>query len=253
VQREPDFVVEPLNHDNIVVGRSDGGTYLDKDVWLVNVLDLNGLHRLLQWAKYRYPEFASFPQSESDVEISAWWKSRFEGFAQSEIDHLIGTLLAALTEYVPASQYQPTWVTTWKAMEPFLNKGADRWAHAVGVEKDAGRWLLLLRYPVRQAGRMAAPTQLDSGWYQHFFPTPPELESGHPMDLSSGAVEELIPEYIHCQIDFKGSEFEDAGRRYGQTKGEPLFDDCPARRSRHHKLLGGAHNALINKWMPEVW
>jgi hypothetical protein len=252
MQREPDFVVEELNFDNFVSGRSDGTSEIDPDIWVVRVFDLNGLSVFLQWAKYRYDEFASFPQTGLDSDVSAWWSSTVGMLPANELDELIAVMLEALGDYGAALEYQPAWVTTWAAMEPHLDLGADRWAHAVGVQPASPeRWLILLKYRARRAGRMAVPTQLDSGWYHYFFPTPPTFPAGHPMDISADPAG-LIPEYIHCQITYTKEDYVEAGRRLASTAGQRPVD-FPECRTRHHKLLGRIHGTAVSAWMPKEW
>jgi|SRR5580658_170478 hypothetical protein len=254
-QYKPDFVRADLNEDNFVRGLSGGSGDMDGDVWLVRVLDLNGLWEFLEWAKYQYPEFASFPQSrpDFDADVSGWWRSTFESLPPDDIDKLIGVMLDALAKYGSALQYQPVWVTTWAAMQPHLDRGPDRWAHAVGVQpRSAERWLLMLKYRARRAGRMAAPQQLDSGWYQYFFPTPPIFPHGHPMDLAPVGAGPLAPEYIHCQISYNKADYLAAGRRYAATTGEPVLA-APECRSRHHEMLAGIREAVVAAWMPKAW
>jgi hypothetical protein len=254
VQLAPDFAIEGRNADNIVSGGS-GPTLINPYIDLVNILDLTGLYKVLQWAKPRYEALAGFWDVGGEAGCADWWGSVRKGRRSDKIDIYIETALQALGDYAYASQYQPVWATTWAAFERVRHSEADSWMELLGVPLGAvPRWLAVLRYKARRAGTMACPTQLDSGWFGCFFPTPLRranglpLESGHPMHIGLASSSPLPPEFIHCQIKYDKHDF--VACKPTSTISAPKLEDY---RPRHHGAMVAEYGAVINAWMPSSW
>jgi hypothetical protein len=114
------------------------------------------------------------------------------------------SLLGFLNEYRRVEPFQPVWATQWTEFSEREWDQPARWPQMLGVRAPTDRhsWLLLLRYPVREAGQIVCPTQLDGGWHPEHFPTPPSAPCGHPMDLDSTKRDRRhLPEFIHQQMD----------------------------------------------------
>jgi hypothetical protein len=204
----PDFLSSSLNSNNFH-GRHDLLPALHGSKLLIRVLNLGRLDSVFRRAKHDgVAEFADYGASPS----VDWLDKRLKEFAIHPA-HLDRNrlekhgFLAALLDYINVSRktgpYQPVWATVWSEFSRLDWQQPERWPALLGVRPSASpTWLLLLRYPVRQAGRLVRPTQLDSGWYPEHFPTPHSATTGHPMELDATRPERfLLPEYIHQQID----------------------------------------------------
>jgi hypothetical protein len=257
-RRLPEFVYRALNESNIIAG--DGRICrFNRSVPLARILDLNGLITVYQWARSRGIEpFARWtPWPVSDEEIARRLDATLNGASPEEIEDFVDAALQALTSYAAAHAYQPAWCTTWADFEPNIDQGIDRWLEAVGIaSKGVGRWILLLRYPIRAVGTLVRPTQLDVGWdARGHFPSPPDApiwRGGHAMDLAGhNTLKRLLPEYIHRQIPHTLNHWHDAGRRLGVTTRHALNELVMARTS-HHSLLAFHYGASIYDWMPKA-
>lgn len=119
--------------------------------------------------------------------------------------------------------------------------------------KRSPRWVMPLRYKVREAGTIARPTQLDADWYAYHFPSPPQTPlamGGHPMDLGSPKAAQLLPEYIHKQIGHKIDHWIDSGKKIGKTTQAVTANLADMRRA-HHELLVSRHGPDVLGWMPD--
>jgi hypothetical protein len=255
VRTLPDFVYESLNGNNIVVGTSTGRHLVHKDVPLGRVIDINGLAVVFRWARSAGKgAFRDFPWSRDDTEISKWIDRQLRGAGPSRVEQFVVKVMDALNEYACIAAFQPTWATTWAALEPHVPVGPDRWISVLGVYKPAyPRWLLLLKYRVREAGTLVRPTQLDAGWASYHFPSPPRAllpVGGHPMDLRlTPPAGSVLPEFIHKQTRHSVTHWIDAGRNIGQTSsacGKKLTSE----RIAHHGLLTAVYGPTVVTWMP---
>lgn len=130
--------------------------------------------------------------------------------------------------------FQPTWATLWDRFDAREWDNPLRWQSLLGVRpSDTDTWLLLLRYPVREAGTLLRPTQLDAGWYPEHFPASPNAHTGHPMELdASRRICPPMPEFIHQQIDHLPEHMIAIARVPGTTH----TPAAPAQR-RHYRVL----------------
>jgi hypothetical protein len=217
VQRtpDPDFL-SPANSNNFL-GES-GLPTLHPDKQLVRVLNLSGMHFVFQAAQAAgIPEFLDYDRSTTRsghrLARTAWLDRQFAEFVNAPERGRMperlraNPLLNALTRHLNASRhsshYEPAWVTLWSDFQKRDWQRPERWSKLVGLTSPSeASWLLLLRYPVRQAGRLVRPTQLDSGWYPEHFPIPPSALTGHAMEMDGTRPDALpLPEFIHQQID----------------------------------------------------
>lgn len=274
----PHYVYEALNAGNLLNGRVGVLPAVKSSVQLVRVLDLNGLWKVFQWAQtegeFKYPgrwgkTFDTFPTSYSPLAeggggededkdpLMKYLKWKMEG--RSVEDFVVNVLdLLDVFGRGEKNPFQPTWATTWAAFEPYAAEGPDRWHQVLGMDKPGSRWLVLLKYTVQEAGTVARPTQLDAGWYDSHFPSPPDCprsEGGHPMDLSASPDildRPLLPEYVHKQIHHLPGHWTSLApqyKNYGRTTARPL-PPLPAQRLAHHERLQRRYGrASVCGWM----
>lgn len=261
-RRLPHYVYSDLNYNNLLNGQPGVRPQIKPDTRLVRVLDLNGLKGVFLWAqnekKYRGAWGRTFDRFPTDIGNDAAvmdfldekMESRSaEGFVKTVLD----VLSAHRSEKKP---YQPVWVTTWMAFKDYVAEGPDRWHQVLGMHKPTPCWLVLLRYTVREAGTIARPTQLDGGWYQFHFPSPPRdaplSVGGHPMDLrTSPPSSSLLPEYVHKQTRHRPEHWTDLApkhKNYGRTTA-PASPALADQRQTHHRLLIQTYGAGVRTWM----
>jgi hypothetical protein len=255
-RRLPEFVYSAVNGVNIVSGNGQLSRF-NRSIPLARILDLNGLLPIYQWARSNEIEpFASWlPWPVNDKMMAQVLDATLNGTSPDDIETFITAVLSALALYSSTQAYQPVWCTTLADFSPFLDHGPDRWLEVLGVPpRGIGRWIIILTYPLRVAGTLVRPTQLDVGWdARGHFPSPPEAppwRGGHPMDLAGQAgFRRLLPEYIHRQIRHTNQHWIAAGRRLGITT-RPSRCPLPVARRAHHELLALNYGPTIYNWMP---
>jgi hypothetical protein len=245
----PDFANEEINGSNVLCGGSSGAHNIPKDASLAQLINLNGLEPVYRWAKRKgMPGFERFTRPGT---------SGLEQFLLEEVAEPAGfvdRVLTTLNAYSGEIKHHPSWVTYWEDLEPHLAGSADRWAHLLGLDFEAGDFVIVLRYPVRRAGTVARPTQLDAGWDANHFPSPPCSvigTGGHPLDLhdTDNVRVMLLPEFVHQQVDYFVSDWIAAGSRIERTRGEGLCS-LELARERHHRLLVSVYGVTVEEWMP---
>jgi hypothetical protein len=248
----PDYVYARMNGNNLINANVSVLPDVNKDRRLVRAINLNNLAIVFQWARStgRWERtFERFPSPYDEDAVMAWLDARMTPI---EVEELVGSALEVLSAYRKEFPFQPSWATTLDAFSPYTNEDADRWLQLLGVSKPKPNWIILLCYPIREAGTIARPTQLDGGWYEHHFPSPPcvPLESGgHPMDLRiSPKATGLLPEYIHKQIDHTIDHWNYLGALHGRTS---KYRSPPLVRQRrcHFELLVAIYGPSIYDWM----
>ncbi|MCC6356042.1 MAG: hypothetical protein IT577_19315 [Verrucomicrobiae bacterium] len=204
----PDFLSAHLNLSNFH-GEHDPLPALHGSKLLTRVLNLGRLGPVFTRAKHDgVLEFADYGASP----IVQWLDTRLMDFGLPSTgpdrdrlhqDTFLLVLLDYLNTFRKANPFQPVWATLWSEFIELDHKSPERWTALLGVRPSpTPTWLLLLRYPVRQAGKLVRPTQLDAGWYPEHSPVPPSARTGHPMELDATQPQRfLLPEYIHQQID----------------------------------------------------
>jgi hypothetical protein len=252
--REPDYLMDGLNGENIITGHQAAPSQIHKDAALVRVLDLNDLRPVFEWAKPRGTWDGTLfdfpPEGRHGVPIVNWLDRKLLSASESERREFVGVVLDLLSHHRKENTFQPTWATTWASFEPFEEQGPERWLEVLGMPKQPPRWLVLLVYTVRTAGTLLRPTQLDAGWYAYHFPSAPAAlleEGGHTMDLRvSPRATRLMNEYIHCQIDHTVDHVLKV-ERTRTSSGQELKNQ---RRS-HHELLVQWYGASVVDWMTD--
>lgn len=158
-----------------------------------------------------------------DHEYRKWINNQFRG--ASEEDRIKrGAALVKLLD--PARLDHPNrcdWAVEWTDIWESLVKSSrsagshQRCLNAVGVPViEKGDWVLLLKYELEPSA-LIRPCQLDAGFFEHHFPSPPPLKTdnpdphGHPMDLTDPQlpVAWLLNEYIHAPIQHHESHVVD--------------------------------------------
>jgi hypothetical protein len=123
-----------------------------------------------------------------------------------QIRDFLGKLFLAINS---KRDERPIWVGRWKAFEKHLTPEADLWTSAVGVYARKSTWRIVLRYPASNVRQLVRPTQLDAGYNQYHFPSPPFPHSaigGFAMALRELAGSPpLLSEWIHRPIDWDTS------------------------------------------------
>jgi hypothetical protein len=239
------------------------------DVWLARVIDLNGLVSVFTTARSRrmnpFKDFPYKPSLRKGIDRS----SRDNAYSQEVLRwldrHLLGTTLsdqkvfvAAVLDAIEAKRenqpHQPSWVTFWRSFEPHVASGPERWASVLGLpnRRKCDRWLIVLKYPLRAAGKLVRPTILDAGWAPYHFPSPPQAtlgEGGHPVDLRlSSPPDSLIQEFIHEQIPHTFEHWRATKFLLGRTH-RPNCGWLAKRRSNHYRLLAREYGNDIQDWM----
>ena len=248
----PEFLRETINGRN-----HHGGPLADREleplphgnVRLVRVVNLCGLGRVFDRARGAKnsvlgdcPPFDGQPRFAGN--LLQWLDERLHGMAGADSTVLrsqpfLRALLRWMNEDRLTNPYQPAWATYWGTFALGDVDSPERWEERLGIRSDRAqpRWLLLLRYPVREARLLVRPTQLDAAWYPRHFPSPPEAGTGHPVDLGASPPHAgLQPEFIHEQIDHHPYHI------VGCARAEPPPDDeFVARRHRHLGWLRDAY------------
>lgn len=266
VRREAHFLEESVNADNILTGRSDGAGEVPGEFFLARLLDLTGLHRIFKTeSENGRPGFEDYPRYailDSDDAVKTWFDQRLDpasGGSDSAATDFVGLVLEVLNQRMDERlPFHPTWVAPWLDFSAVINERATRWMEVFGLGRTAqpGRWVIILRYSVREAGTLVRPTMLDGGWYAWHFPSPPpnlapEERGGYCEDLrTSPFPARLTREFIHQQAKHSIRHFTTAGCLRGRTA-LPIGGLLPDQRHNHHRLLVRAYGGGIRVWMPE--
>jgi hypothetical protein len=261
-RRLPHYVYSDVNAKNLLNGQAGVRPLVKPDLRLVRVLDLNGLKGVFQWAQTtgerKHPRrwgrtFERFPRDITNDRAVMDFLD--EKMGSRPVEDFIRTVLDALYVHskVERIPFQPAWATTWVAFKNHVADGPDRWYQVLGMDRPRPCWLVLLRYTIREAGTVARPTQLDGGWYQFHFPSPPATPlsmGGHPMDLRTLPLAySLLPEYVHKEIRHPMEHWTDtAPNNYGRTTA-PRSPSLTEQRETHHRLLVHTYGAGVLGWM----
>ena len=255
---EPAYT-RPENQQNLV--------NLPPRTQVATVLNLSGLERIYAeaWKTFRIPEFRMYDVTSplNSQQVNDFLSPRLTDPAQRE--PFLQAIFRALRRYRNSPKVErrirTCWVAEWKALQPFLDSNIpERWSQAVGVPSDDAAWLAVFRYPLHGRGKeipLFRPTQLDAGWYGHHFPSPPGApleKGGHAMYLAQDgapvAPRDLVPEYLHAQIDFTMAQWRAAGGLLGMAR--RVGGDLREQRRGHWTLLQETYgNAPIATWMLE--
>jgi hypothetical protein len=236
------------------------------DYPLFTVLDLSGLTWVLIDGRIsgiaRLREFG-LAGAVTDEQMNRFLEKELGiGDAGRERD-AVATVLEALKVSRTKMQrhHHPVWAAS---SQPFLERAdrsrPDSWLEAVGVNPGSKpRWLIVLKYAARDARSLVRPTVLDAGWYAFHFPSPPAAPlraGGHAMwlreagDLARGG-DSPMPEFIHSQVNFKLSHWEESGFRAGFTSGSRDWPVASSRRRHLESLRAYYGAARLGGWMEE--
>jgi hypothetical protein len=257
----PDYLNPHLNGANIAPHFGLGSPH--KDAMLVRALDLNGLAPLYQWARERHRSPFLGPPVAPDG-IAAWLDKKIRGRSNQEVRDFVSGVIGLMNDYLSqVGPYGPVWATMWEELKASVALGPHRWLEMLGVPKETfPRWIILLAYPVREAGTLARPTILDAGWRSCHFPSPPPLRGapsycGHPMDLRyRPAASGLISEFVHMPIKHTMQHWLNTSLsagpvgQYGRTTRAIPTSAIVAQRRAHHALLLSIYGRRVRGWMP---
>jgi hypothetical protein len=112
---------------------------------------------------------------------------------------------------------RPMWAGRWKEFLKSIDDESCRtWNEAVGVWSRRSSWQVVLRYPLAAVPELVRPTQLDSGYNQYHFPSPPfprPTRGGFTMALRElKAKTALVSEWIHYPINLHIDQWIAGGR-----------------------------------------
>jgi hypothetical protein len=257
-QPKPEYVSVQLNGRNLVSGGPTGSAIL-KDLFLGQILDLNGLTIPFRWGHEQgWPELMSFPpRAVTDDEAMTTWLDEEIGVTGPET--FVPTVLRLLNAYRRHQSFQPVWVALWTDLEPVLvGEPPRRWLERLGVGRSwitatTGRWLIALRYRVRDVDWLVRPTTLDAGTNPAHFPSPLKARDrhlmwGHSMDLdfrASGT--SLFKEFIHRQIDLDEAYWRAAGSICRKVE-TPTMNDLTEQRTAHLERLRHRYPSELVDW-----
>jgi hypothetical protein len=99
----------------------------------------------------------------------------------------------------------PVWVALWDGWRARIElHQPESWAGAVGLSKEiSNRCFAVLKYPVRRAGSLIRPTQLEASWYGRHFPSPPVCAlatGGRVVQGEPANIVRPLAEYIHAPV-----------------------------------------------------
>jgi hypothetical protein len=239
---------------------------LKPDVGLARVLDLNGLISVFLVARHRkLRPFSDFPRGTGrsllrsrppEAAVLAWLDAKLLGASDLQQRDFVAAALEAIEISRKRRQgaFQPTWATYWSHFEPLAAQGPERWAAVLGLpnRRRCARWLIALKYTIRESGGLVRPTTLDAGFNEYHFPSPPGAalkDGGHPVDLRlAPPAATLIPEFVHQQIPHPLRHWEDAGFLLGRTE-KPGLDGLVQSRGNHFALLQAIYGPSVATWM----
>lgn len=260
----PDYVFDHSNGGNFVSGRGIGnvqGITIHRSIELAQVLDLNGLAPVFQAAidsGRRTPALSGFPGSGANEKDFDQWLDRKLSGTRSRREFVPGAL-SALARVCEQRPFQPTWVTFWNQLEPYLDEGPDRWLEVLGVHKPFAfsnprhRWLIVLCYRVKTR-KLVRPTVLETNANPFHFPSPPSAAialGGHPMELADVHHVPLLNEYIHSQIPPRNEYWSKAGSRCEKTEPRATYTFAQLRRSHLGKLGLQYGPRSVQQWWPD--
>lgn len=254
---DPEFLNRTINESNLIILPND--VFPSEDTELVRVLDLSGLNRVFAWAKKKErwkPKFVELENPNNDTIVYNWLKKNLPEQVKEQARNFIGFILEVLNDSQIDQPFQPVWATTWKAFTPYKDCDPQRWVQLLGVRKEQPSCLVLLKYTVKEAGTLVRPTQLEAGWYECHFPSPPtaRLEiGGHPMDLQlppkihhtqPAKTQTPLPEYLHKQIKHPPQHLLDWG-----FVEFPKRQNLRLQRIAHHQKLVKHYGDEVHSWM----
>lgn len=149
---------------------------------------------------------------------------------------------------------RPMWAARWKELVKSIDDGSCRtWNEAVGAWRRRDSWQVVLRYPLAAVPTLVRPTQLDSGYYEYHFPSPPfprPTRGGFTMALRELAVgAALVSEWIHPPIDLHIDHWIAGGRLWGVIEDE-TSDSLWFCRSQHRARLLRRFGRECGGWLP---
>jgi hypothetical protein len=169
-----------------------------------------------------------------------------------ETELFLDDLFKAIERY---RDERPIWVARWQEFEKAIETGRTlTWNNAVGVWRRPGSWQVVLRYPLHAVDQLIRPTQLDSGFNQFHFPSPPFSDStrgGFSMGLSQAIqASPLVPEFLHPPIRFNVAHWRAAGGLCAEVRDGPdaslwLYRD------RHREKLATNFSKEVFGWLPK--
>lgn len=277
LRKRPAFLVRRTNSPNLFpdvsthFGRVSGprgsrsrqpSSPPQRDLWLARVLDLNGLVPVyLLGRHHRIRLFRDFPRTSRHPanprrysnQVLTWLDEHLAASADRQKEFM-EAVLDALEISRKSRPYQPSWATYWTRFRAIAGNDPERWTAVLGMPnwRSCPRWLIVLRYRLRETGGLVRPTTLEAGLNAFHFPSPPQAPlhaGGHPVDLQlTPRPDSLLPEFIHQQIPHSFQHWKDSGFLLGRTD-LPRTGALVRRRHNHHVLLRSVYGDEVEDWM----
>lgn len=213
-----------------------------RDSWLARVVPLDHFKKA---AGEQLPEVRAVPTWDAWLEDTIG-RARQRGFIG--LREFLARLFHAWNNWSEHDQ-RPAWASFWADVEPLLAASTwpDRVRDALGLGKvPANKWLIVLRYRVKDVPCCIRPTCLDADWVPWHFPSPPAETTGITMDLDSGNIGMCCPEVIHQPIALN---IEHWLGHMGKTSRTPNEHDMADLRRRHHERLRSRFGDALGEWM----
>jgi hypothetical protein len=232
--------VHPCNRGNLVPG-------IARHYELAHVVCLN---RFREAAQEGLPEARVIPPDK----WGAWLDEKVETARQGGlvgVREFVLTLFHAWNKWGRIDQ-RPAWASFWADVEPLLAgpSWADRVRDGLGLGMvEANRWLLVLRYQVREVVCCVRPTCLDADWKPWHFPSPEGEKTGFTMDLTLGTNGTCCPEVIHSPIRLNIAHWTG---HIDRTSRSPSEYDIGELRHRHYQRLRARFGGRVPDWLPAL-
>jgi hypothetical protein len=175
--------------------------------------------------------------------------------AGSHEAEVIVELLGGVFDGIKASSSaRPVWVANAQQFWDSIDRAVPAtWSTSLGVWRLNGAWQAVLSYPASAVPRLIRPSQLDSGYNQFHFPSPPCCEQprgGLTMELDHRPVQgPLVSEWIHEPIDFRLEQWRAGGELLAAVHAGD-WRPVTAYRDRHKSRLYNEFRGAVETWLP---
>jgi hypothetical protein len=167
--------------------------------------------------------------------------------------------LEVQNEYRLIAPFHPVWAADFN---DFADAGVwhspTGWVEVNGLQVTTDfTWLMLLKYPSSAVPRLYRPTQFEAGSYEYHFPSPPcvTLDRGGfamPLNTPPPYTKRLISEFVHHEIEFSVSHWDDASAKLGSAS-RGAYRNLIEYRIRQYQLLQDCfHPDQIADWMQDI-
>lgn len=256
--RSPEFTIPELNRENILptdrFSRHVNTQQINSGILLTRVLILNNMTDVYQWGCRRNIEAFKQLASASRKEVLQRKLAQLLDDSQPGFIETFCQAYNGRRDDKNETKFYPAWVTLWQTVAPYyesFRQSPRELLDFLGMQTPLGAspfFILVLRYPVRDAGRLVRPTQLDAGWNGNHFPSPPSkplIRGGCALPrLEKFHTGPFVPEFLHAWIRLKPSYVVDVLK-----VDEDSHADLDLLRNRHRTRLQQQFPDLPPDWM----